>query len=123
MRQRGRKSGASLSIVGSSPPITSSQPAFTEPAPKAPNDLGAAEQEIWKNVFQDYKHKTHLALNVLYNGLQSHQLARQATESIKRDGMIVVGRDGQAKVHPLLHVVRDNRAAWFACVKALKLEI
>jgi hypothetical protein len=37
--------------------------------------------------------------------------------------MTVVGRDGQAKVHPLLAVERDARAAWLAAIKALGLEL
>ena len=37
--------------------------------------------------------------------------------------MTVTGRDGQAKVHPLLAVERDARQAWLAGIKALGLEL
>jgi hypothetical protein len=39
------------------------------------------------------------------------------------EGMVVTGRDGQTKVHPLLAVERDARQAWLAGIKALGLEL
>jgi len=60
---------------------------------------------------------------VLTTALEAHKRAREAREAIARDGMTVVGRDGQAKVHPLLAVERDARAGWLAAIKQLGLEL
>ena len=40
-----------------------------------------------------------------------------------REGMTVVGRDGQAKVHPLLAVERNARQAFLSAVRTLGLEL
>src|SRR5262245_11217449 len=47
---------------------------------------------------------------VLTTALEAHQRARECREAILREGMTVTGRDGQAKVHPLLAVERDGRS-------------
>jgi len=55
--------------------------------------------------------------------LEAHQRARECREAILREGMTVVGRDGQAKVHPLLAVERDARQAFLSAVRTLGLEL
>jgi P27 family predicted phage terminase small subunit len=85
--------------------------------------LGKPEKEIWRGVFDDYNLPTKAAVAVLTTALEAHQRQREAREAIKRDGMTVMGRDGQIKVHPLLAVERDARQAWFAGIKALGLEL
>jgi P27 family predicted phage terminase small subunit len=74
-------------------------------------------------VLDDYERKTRTAINVLATCLEAHMRAREARELVEREGMTVVGRDGQTKVHPLLAVERDARQAWLAGIKALGLEL
>jgi hypothetical protein len=121
MKQRGRRSAASLEIVRPQP--TSDRPRPQPDRPQPPADLGEPEQTIWRNIFEDYAQTTRLAVNILHNGLLSHQLAREAQEAVERDGMTVDGVSGQTKAHPLLATIRDNRAAWFSAVKILGLEL
>jgi hypothetical protein len=120
-RQRGRKSRASLEIVGRQPSTDPPRSVFKPPEP--PGDLAPPEAELWITIFQDYAQTTRLATNVLHNGLLSHQLAREAQAAVERDGLVVDGVSGQSKAHPLLSVVRDHRAAWLAAVKVLGLEL
>jgi P27 family predicted phage terminase small subunit len=74
-------------------------------------------------VFEEYGSLNSVAADVLTVALEAHQRAREARETVTRDGMIVVGRDGQQKPHPLLAVERDARAAFLAAIKALGLEL
>jgi hypothetical protein len=59
----------------------------------------------------------------LATALEAHQRARECREAIAAEDMTLTGRDGQAKVHPLLAVERDARAQWLAGIKALGLEL
>jgi P27 family predicted phage terminase small subunit len=119
--KRGRPSRASLGIVPLQPVDDRPRPAPNPPPP--PDHLGEPERAIWRRVFEDFKHSTHLAADVLRSGLESHQRARECREAIERDGATVEGRDGQLRAHPLLAVERDSRAAWLAAIKLLGLEL
>ena len=121
MAQRGRKSAASLSIIGVDPAGYRPHP-IPDPTPP-PNHLGEPERQIWAGVFRDFDLTTEAAVAVLVTALEAHQRARECREAIARDGMTVEGRDGQAKVHPLLSVERDARAAWLAGLRTLGLEL
>jgi phage terminase small subunit len=121
MQHRGRKSRAELEIVGSQPRHDRPSPAFDPPRP--PPHLGEPEKLIWAGVFADYKLETGASIAVLTTALEAHQRAREAREAVAVDGMVVLGRDGQTKVHPLLAVERDARQAWLAAVRALGLEL
>jgi P27 family predicted phage terminase small subunit len=120
MAQRGRKSQAKLSVVGLEPAIL--RPALPPNQTKPPAHLGKVEQEIWQHVLAGYE-QTAVANDVLIVTLEAHQRARQARETVDREGMTVIGRDGQTKVHPLLAVERDARQAFFAGIKALGIEL
>jgi P27 family predicted phage terminase small subunit len=124
MAQRGRKSRAQLSVIGIGPPVLRRQPTATSlDRPPPPDHLGGPERLIWTEVFEDYDLSTRASAAVLATALEAHQRAREAREAISREGMTVEGRDGQAKVHPLLAVERDARQAWLSGIKALGLEL
>ena len=96
------------------------------PAPNCqepPGHLGEPERAIWGHVLSDYSFSTETSIHVLASALEAHQRAREAREAVEREGMTIVGRDGQPKAHPLLAVERDARAAWLAGLKALGLEL
>ena len=121
MAQRGRKSAAALAIA---PAVLRPNPVTTEFEPPSPPDhLGEPERLIWAGVFRDYDLPAMAAIAVLATSLEAHQRARECRETIARDGMTVIGRDGQAKVHPLLAVERDARQAWLSGIRALGLEL
>ena len=74
-------------------------------------------------MFSDFSLTARISGAVLATALEAHQRAREARETIAREGM-VVGRAGQgSKVHPLLAVERDARQAWLSAIKALGLEL
>ena len=129
MARRGRKSRAELAFQSIEPPVLRPSLALVQPAgaPQPPSHFGEAEQRIWRDIFSDYEFSTKTAIAVLTAALtaalDAHQRARECREAILREGMTVVGRDGQAKVHPLLAVERDARQAFLSAVRTLGLEL
>ena len=116
MAQRGRKSAAALALVPHEAPTMQFDP------PSPPAHLGKPEQQIWRDVFHDFTLSARISGAVLATALEAHQRAREARETINREGMIIGGR-GQGRIHPLLAVERDARAAWLSAIKALGLEL
>jgi P27 family predicted phage terminase small subunit len=119
MLQRGRKSSASRGQLAVVSPASGDRSFLTD----SPHHLGKAEQRIWRDTLRDYEITSQTSLAVLTTALEAHQRARECREVIKREGMTMAGRDGQAKVHPLLAVERDARQAWLAALRVLGLEL
>jgi P27 family predicted phage terminase small subunit len=119
MKQRGRRP-PSLNVVGP-PRLIASAPDDNSPPP-APCHLGQVEKEIWEAVTHEWR-GSRASFIALTNVLESHQLAREASEVIAAEGLTVVGRDNQTKPHPLCTVVRDNRAAFMRGLKQLGVKI
>ena len=120
MRQRGRKSAAYLAVIGTAPRLIASIPASDPPQP--PAHLGEVERKIWAHVTSEYSGSLSSYV-VLASGLESHQRAREARETIELEGMVVTGRDGQTKAHPLLTVERDARKAFQQAFKYLGIKL
>jgi P27 family predicted phage terminase small subunit len=120
MVHRGRKSiYDSIQPAMLRPQLIPDPPASTR---RPPAHLGEPEREVWKRIVGDHQ-LTDVALDVLTVGLEAHERARECRLAIQHDGMVVTGRDGQVKAHPLLAVERDARAAFLAAIKQLGLEL
>jgi P27 family predicted phage terminase small subunit len=119
MKQRGRKSRASLAVVGqprlvvNSPPDNPLQP---------PAHLGEPERQIWDDVMRGWSGE-QASFAVLCSGLEAHQRARECREIIADEGLIVTGRDGQSKAHPLINAERDARRAFQQTFKQLGIKL
>ena len=122
MKQRGRKSGAALSIVGSRPRLVSSSlpPSSVNPPPP-PEDLGEPEQQIWRDIVADWR-GPRLSYAVLADALRAHQTAREARATVAEEGMTVVGRDNQVRAHPLLAIERSAIASYQRQLKVLGIK-
>ena len=90
MRQRGRKIAASLAVIGTASRLIASSPASDPPQP--PAHLGEVERKIWAHVTSEYSGSLS-SYAVLASGLESHQRAREARETIERG--LVDGCDGR----------------------------
>jgi len=120
MRQRGRKSSLALLAFSGPRPIPS-LPA-DEPPPTPPAHLGEPERQIWSDIVADWT-GSRASFAVLCSGLEAHQRAREARETIDAEGLTVVGRDAQIKAHPLCTVERDARRSFAAIFKQLGIKI
>jgi P27 family predicted phage terminase small subunit len=119
MKQRGRKSRASLSVVGE-PRLIASSPPYNPPPP--PDHLGESERKIWADVVRDWRGSS-ASFAVLTSGLEAHQRARECAEIIRDEGLVTNGRDGQPRSHPLCSVERDARAAFQRTFRQLGIQI
>ncbi|MGB3744674.1 MAG: P27 family phage terminase small subunit [Xanthobacteraceae bacterium] len=120
MRQRGRKSAAQLSILGTRPHLVASSPPDVPPAP--PPHLGEPERQIWDDVVRDFR-GTSAAFAVLTSGLEAHMRARECRAILAEEGLTVTGRDGQTKAHPLCTVERQYLKAFQQTFHQLKIKL
>ena len=118
MKQRGRKSAASLSVFPK-PHLVASETASKPPQP--PSHLGEPEQRIWNDLVREWR-GTDASLALLASGLESHQRGRLAAQCIADQGMVVEGANGQLKPHPLLSVERASHRAFLQTFKALGIK-
>jgi P27 family predicted phage terminase small subunit len=89
----------------------------------APRHLSEQQQKLFQQLVVDYSIDDpagRLLLTVACEALDDMQTAQ---EQIARDGMVVLDRFGQEKVHPLLAVVRDSRSALLSAIKQLNLDV
>jgi P27 family predicted phage terminase small subunit len=120
MRKRGRKSQASLSVVGNQPRLVATSSPNDPPPP--PDHLGEPEREIWAEVVADWR-GTKVSFLVLTAALEMHMRAREAREVIADEGLTIEGRDGQPRSHPLCTVERDANAAFLRGLKSLGIKV
>ena len=118
MKQRGRKSPATLSVI-TGPRLVATSPPDILPPP--PDHLGAPEQQIWRDILRDWR-GTDASLAVLASGLEVLQRARECRQVINEEGLTVTGRDGQVKAHPLLIAERAAHKQFQATLKQLGIK-
>lgn len=93
-----------------------------DPAPP-PEHLAAPEADLWRQLVADYRFADAASLALLQTALEARQRARRCREAIDRDGEAVRDRFDQVRAHPLLTAERDGRAAFFAGMKLLRLDL
>jgi hypothetical protein len=119
MKQRGRKSRASLSVLPLRPHLVASSPPDNPPPP--PAHLEEPEAEIWRAIVAEFK-GPRVAYQVLADALKAHQRARECGEIIEREGYSETGRDGQNKPHHLLAAERAATASYQRQLRALGIK-
>ena len=90
---------------------------------RAPAHLSKEAKRIWKDLIDEYGIQDVAGLKILRTSLESFDRAQKAREEIDRDGMTIADKFGQIKVHPLLAIERDSRAAFLSGLKALNLDL
>jgi P27 family predicted phage terminase small subunit len=74
-------------------------------------------------ILEQFTFEDEASLAILDTGLESFDLFHQAQEQVDREGLTVMGDRGQIKAHPLLSVIRDQRAAFLSALKMLRLDV
>lgn len=119
MKQRGRKSAAYLAALAMYPDPDPPRPAYDPPPP--PEYLGEPERQLWNDLFREYELQGIVAETLMATALCAHQRARECSEQIRRDGLVLTGKRGQIKVHPLFTAEQRALRAYYAGIKALRL--
>jgi phage terminase small subunit len=88
----------------------------------APVHLSAASQLAWRRYVRDYNFESH-HLAILQATLEAQDRLTQARQAIERDGLIVPGREGLARLHPAVPVERDSRIAVLRGYRELGLDL
>ncbi len=76
---------------------------------------------MWKDLVADFNLADAGALTLLAQALDAAQRAREARETIAREGMVVADRFGQPKPHPAAAIENQARQTMIAAFKVLGL--
>ena len=90
--------------------------------PETPKHLSQEAQKIWQAIIDEFQIDDSAGVEILRVSLEAFDRAQAARADIEKRGMMYQDRFGQIKVHPLLCVERDARAAFLAGLKQLGLE-
>jgi hypothetical protein len=119
MKQRGRKSAAQLATLAV---VGGKSPRVVATSPPPPPDLGEPEQAIWRNVVNEYR-ASLTSLTVLHSALKMHARAREASEVIAEEGMVVETQRGGGRAHPLCAVEREARRSFEMSFRRLGIKL
>jgi len=79
--------------------------------------------KLKKAILKDYSITDDAGIAILQTAMEAFDLMHEAQALIDTQGLTVEGDRGQIKAHPLLAVVRDQRAQFLAGLKALNLDL
>ena len=90
---------------------------------EAPGHLSKEAKAIWKKLTKEYGIEDAGGLEILRAGLEAFDRARSARAIIDKTGLMYRDRFNSPKMHPLLPVERDARAAYLQALKQLCLDV
>jgi phage terminase small subunit len=94
-----------------------------KPSNGAPSHLAKVEADLFARIVRSYGLHDEVSRQILEEGLTSLQRAREARETIDREGVSFRDRWGQIKANPVCAIERDARAAALSAFRQLNLEM
>lgn len=91
--------------------------------PRTPAGLSSEAQRWWKRIVSEYEIGDSGGRLVLQTMLEAFDTMRRAQAVLEAEGLNIIDRFGQKKVHPLCAVERDARGQVYAGLKALNLDL
>jgi hypothetical protein len=91
--------------------------------PPPPKYLDAPEREAWNAIMHEHDGLNRGGELLLENALQAMGRARTLRAIIDRDGVLLTGREGLPRKHPLLAIEAQLRKLVQTTFKALKIEL
>jgi P27 family predicted phage terminase small subunit len=95
----------------------------TQTYSKAPKHLGRAEKKLYEQLMRTFRFDDAASVEILLQGLEARQRAREAREQIAKDGLVTHDERGVIRPHPLLRVERSAQQAFLAAMRALRLDV
>ena len=90
--------------------------------PQAPSHLTPASKRWWHSVVAEYRLEPH-AIRLLTLAAEAWDRCAEARRLVKRDGLVVDGREGGMRPNPAVAIERDSRLAVAKLVAQLGLDI
>jgi len=90
--------------------------------PPPPGHLGASGRQTWAHVVENFVLEPH-HLSILQAACEARDRAESCRAQIERDGLTQPDRFGKPRMHPLLPVERDARAAFIRAMQGLGLDV
>jgi hypothetical protein len=81
--------------------------------------LSDESENLKSKILEQFVFQDDASLEILQTGLEARDLYHEAQEQVDMDGLTVSGDRGGCKAHPLLAVIRDQRAQFLAAMKLL----
>jgi len=85
--------------------------------------LSTQAEKLKKAILKEYDITDEAGIAILQTAVEAMDLMRQAQRVVTKDGLTVKGDRGQIKAHPLLSVIRDQRAQFLMALKHLNLDL
>ncbi len=93
-----------------------------ETTPKPPEHLSREAKSWWRKITEEWELGND-ALLVLRGALEAFDRCQQARKLLEKEGLVVLDRFKQQKVHPAATIERDSRLQMVRCWRALNLDV
>jgi phage terminase small subunit len=90
--------------------------------PKPPKFLSAEARKIWRQTVAEFAISDSAGLLLLRTALEAFDQLSRVRATLKREGLCVVDRFGQKRLHPLCGVEHNARTQLVSALRALKLD-
>ena len=87
-----------------------------------PAHLAEAETKVWRDVVAKYDLDV-IGYLLLENGLRMRQIARTAQKIVAAEGMMIVGRGGYPRAHPMVRIENTARQLFRQTLKMLHVQL
>lgn len=92
------------------------------PIPRPPVRLGKAGALYWRRTLADFVIEGP-QLETLAQACAALDVIAAADEVVRRDGMVLLGKEGKYYPHPAVNIARDNRGLFAKFARMLKLDL
>lgn len=87
-----------------------------------PSHLSPASQAWWRGVLQGWRLEEH-HVRVLTLAAEAYDRAQQAQELLRKDGLVIEGREGGIRPHPAVAIRRDSEISFARLLRELDLDV
>ena len=91
--------------------------------PAVPPGLSNGAKQWYRRLMVEFEIKDEAGLLLLTTAMQALDRAESARVLLEKDGIVIVDRWGQQKLHPAAAVERDARSGMLQALKALNLDV
>jgi len=91
--------------------------------PLPPKGLSVQARRLWRQLSEGFDISDPAGLSLLEVAVRSFDRALEARRILDAEGLIILDRFRQRKMHPAFMIERDSRAMMMRALKALNLDL